>query len=165
MGVFVPPKVNPFSENPTVWPAIVILHLAMLVMPFYVTLTAQIREFVPAERIGRAITSLYLFGLTSAFLAQWLAVEGEQQLRETLLAHDRFLSLRVDDRDPRTARFVNLSVREIQIPDGCLVAVVRREEETIVPGGGTVLRDGDELTIIGETRALERLKERYQLPD
>lgn len=54
------------------WPAIVILHLAMLVMPFYVTLTAQMREFVPSERIGRAITSLYLFGLTSAFLAQWL---------------------------------------------------------------------------------------------
>jgi MFS family permease len=54
------------------WAAVLVLHLAMVVMPFYVTLAAQVREFVPAERLGRAITSLYLFGLTAAFLAQWL---------------------------------------------------------------------------------------------
>lgn len=54
------------------WPAVLVLHLAMVAMPFYVTLTAQVREFVPAQRLGRAITSLYLFGLTAAFLAQWL---------------------------------------------------------------------------------------------
>jgi MFS family permease len=54
------------------WLAVLVLHLAMAVMPFYVTLSAQVREFVPPERIGRAITSLYLFALTSAFLAQWL---------------------------------------------------------------------------------------------
>jgi MFS family permease len=41
-------------------------------MPFYVTLTAQMRDLVPPQRIGRAITSLYLFGLSSACLAQWL---------------------------------------------------------------------------------------------
>jgi hypothetical protein len=44
----------------------------MAVMPFYVTLTAQIRDLVPPQRIGRAITSLYLFGLSGAFLVQWL---------------------------------------------------------------------------------------------
>jgi predicted MFS family arabinose efflux permease len=58
--------------RPPLWVALAILHLAMAAMPFHVTLSAQIREFVPSERIGRAITSLYLFGLTSAFLAQWL---------------------------------------------------------------------------------------------
>jgi predicted MFS family arabinose efflux permease len=58
--------------QPPLWPAVLILHLAMLAMPFYVTLTAQIRDFVPAQRLGRAITSLYLFGLSAAFLAQWL---------------------------------------------------------------------------------------------
>jgi hypothetical protein len=44
----------------------------MVVMPFYVTLTAQVRELVPSGRLGRAITSLYLFGLSAAFVAQWL---------------------------------------------------------------------------------------------
>jgi MFS family permease len=56
----------------SLWAAVLVLHLAMIVMPFYVTLTAQIRELVPLDRLGRAITSLYLFGLSAAFLAQWL---------------------------------------------------------------------------------------------
>jgi predicted MFS family arabinose efflux permease len=54
------------------WAAVLVLHLAMVVMPFYVTLTAQIRDLVPLHRLGRAITSLYLFGLSAACLAQWL---------------------------------------------------------------------------------------------
>jgi hypothetical protein len=48
------------------------LHIAITAMPFYVTLTAQMRDLVAPQRIGRAITSLYLFGLSGAFLAQWL---------------------------------------------------------------------------------------------
>jgi predicted MFS family arabinose efflux permease len=54
------------------WTAVLVLHLAMIVMPFYVTLTAQMRDLVPPQRIGRAITSLYLFALSGAFVAQWL---------------------------------------------------------------------------------------------
>lgn len=54
------------------WAAVLVLHLAMVVMPFYVTLTSQMRDLVPSQRIGRAITSIYLFGLSGAFLAQWL---------------------------------------------------------------------------------------------
>lgn len=54
------------------WAAVLVLHLAMVVMPFYVTLTSQMRDLVPPQRLGRAITSIYLFGLSGAFLAQWL---------------------------------------------------------------------------------------------
>jgi MFS family permease len=60
------------APQPPFWVAVLVLHLAMAVMPFYVTLTAQMRDLVPPQRIGRAITSLYLFGLSSACLAQWL---------------------------------------------------------------------------------------------
>jgi MFS family permease len=60
------------APQPPFWVAVLVLHLAMVVMPFYVTLTAQMRDLVPPQRIGRAITSLYLFGLSSACLAQWL---------------------------------------------------------------------------------------------
>jgi predicted MFS family arabinose efflux permease len=54
------------------WTAVLVLHVAMIVMPFYVTLTSQMRDLVPPHRIGRAITSLYLFALSGAFVAQWL---------------------------------------------------------------------------------------------
>jgi MFS family permease len=60
------------APRPPLWAAVLVLHLAMIVMPFYVTLTTQMRDLVPAQRIGRAITSLYLFGLSGGFLAQWL---------------------------------------------------------------------------------------------
>jgi MFS family permease len=60
------------APRPPFWTAVLVLHLAMVVMPFYVTLTSQMRDLVPPQRIGRAITSIYLFGLSGAFLAQWL---------------------------------------------------------------------------------------------
>jgi predicted MFS family arabinose efflux permease len=60
------------APRPPFWAAVLLLHLAMVVMPFYVTLTAQMRDLVAPERIGRAITSIYLFGLSGAFVAQWL---------------------------------------------------------------------------------------------
>ena len=60
------------APQPPFWVAVLVLHFAMAVMPFYVTLTAQMRDLVPPQRIGRAVTSLYLFGLSGAFLAQWL---------------------------------------------------------------------------------------------
>jgi predicted MFS family arabinose efflux permease len=60
------------APQPPFWVAVSILHIAITAMPFYVTLTAQMRDLVAPQRIGRAITSLYLFGLSGAFLAQWL---------------------------------------------------------------------------------------------
>jgi MFS family permease len=60
------------APRPPFWIAVLVLHVAMVVMPFYVTLATQMRDLVPAQRIGRAITSIYLFGLSGGFLAQWL---------------------------------------------------------------------------------------------
>jgi predicted MFS family arabinose efflux permease len=60
------------APQPPFWVAVSMLHIAITAMPFYVTLTAQMRDLVPPQRTGRAITSLYLFGLSGAFLAQWL---------------------------------------------------------------------------------------------
>ena len=48
------------------------LLLIAVVSPFYVTLTAHSRSFVPVERAGRVLTTINLFALGSAFVAQWL---------------------------------------------------------------------------------------------
>jgi MFS family permease len=56
----------------TLWPALALLHLAAMGAPFYVTLTAHCRGFVPDARAGRAITLLNLVSLVGAFLAQGL---------------------------------------------------------------------------------------------
>ena len=47
------------------------------------------------------------------------------------------------------------------MPEGCLVALIRRKGETIVPRGLTVLLEGDRLTIIGDTQGIEQLNDEY----
>jgi predicted MFS family arabinose efflux permease len=54
------------------WAAVGLLHLIAISSPFYVTLAAHCRGFVPPDRAGRAITMMNLFGLSGAFISQWI---------------------------------------------------------------------------------------------
>ena len=47
------------------------------------------------------------------------------------------------------------------MPEGCLVALIRRKGETIVPRGLTELVEGDRLTIIGDPQGIEKLIKEY----
>jgi MFS family permease len=58
--------------DPGLIPVLVLMHLFALAAPFYVTLTAHSRSFVPLERAGRLITTVNLCALLGAFCAQWL---------------------------------------------------------------------------------------------
>jgi len=55
-------------------------------------------------------------------------------------------------------------VRELQLPAGVLVALIRRNGHGFVPHGSTVLEDGDHLTVIGEPRALREVESRREAP-
>jgi MFS family permease len=54
------------------WTAVALLHLIAFTSPFYVTLAAHCRGFVPAHGAGRAITTMNLFSLSGTFISQWL---------------------------------------------------------------------------------------------
>jgi predicted MFS family arabinose efflux permease len=59
--------------QPPLW-LVVLLFLGLgVASPFYVTLTAHGRSFVPLERAGRLITTINLSALSVAFAAQWLS--------------------------------------------------------------------------------------------
>jgi mannitol/fructose-specific phosphotransferase system IIA component (Ntr-type) len=94
------------------------------------------------------------------FLDEWLADRDEQELKETLLRDDRFLSVRLVPGTP-AASLIGRSLRELQMPEGSLVAMIVRGGRLIVPRGGTVLHAGDRLTILGEPEGLRRLSELY----
>jgi amino acid transporter/mannitol/fructose-specific phosphotransferase system IIA component (Ntr-type) len=94
------------------------------------------------------------------FMAEWLEGRHEQDLKETLLRDDRFLSLRLDA-GTKTESLIGHALRQLDLPPGCLVALIRRYGSTIVPRGQTVLREGDRLTIIGEPAGLRQIAERY----
>jgi MFS family permease len=58
--------------RPPLWLVVVLILALGLATPFYVTLTAHGRSFVPIERAGRLVTTINLAALSLAFVAQWL---------------------------------------------------------------------------------------------
>ena len=94
------------------------------------------------------------------FMGEWLASRDELELKETLLRDDRFLSLQLVS-GSKAEPLIGKALRELELPPGCLIALIRRYGETIVPRGRTVLREGDRLTIIGEPAGLRQLTQQY----
>ena len=81
-------------------------------------------------------------------------------MKEILLRDEHFLSLRLRD-TPRMAPLVRHALRKIDLPEGTLVALIRRQGRTIIPRGDTVLEAGDRLTILGEPSAIRALYRQY----
>ncbi len=95
------------------------------------------------------------------FMPQWLETENEQALKHILLHEERFMSLLLERETP-SAALIGRPVREMQLPDGCLVAVVNRGDEVIIPRGDTRLEQADRLTIVGLPESIVKIRERYQ---
>ena len=95
-----------------------------------------------------------------SFGSDWQESVGEQALKEVLLRDDRFLSL-VIERGTKTTPLIDRALRDLQMPEGSLVALIWRRGQSIVPRGATELREGDRLTIIGEPAGLQSLAELY----
>ena len=60
-----------------------------------------------------------------------------------------------------TSPLIGRALRDITLPEGCLVAVIRREGDTIVPRGSTEVLDGDWLTVIGSTKGIRELRQQF----
>lgn len=94
------------------------------------------------------------------FMEDWLADEDEQDLKETLLRDDRFLNI-VLQKNTKSGQLIGRALKDIDMPEGSLVALIRRHGNIIVPRGRTRLEAGDRLTIIGEADGIAELLEQY----
>ena len=94
------------------------------------------------------------------FMPAWLAADSEQTLKEILLRDERFVSIPVDPDTPG-AQLADQPLHAMALPDDVLVAMIRRRNRVFVPRGGTVLRNGDRLTVIGEPASLLRVARKY----
>ncbi len=95
------------------------------------------------------------------FMSEWLAATDDEELKETLLRDKRFLSLRLNAKN-KSAPLIGHMIQEIAIPEGCLITLIRRGNQFIIPKGSTVLQEGDRLTIIGTPEGIQRLYRRYE---
>lgn len=90
------------------------------------------------------------------FIDDWLLSADEQELKETLLRDDRFLSVQLSDGHPGR-RWIGQSIKELDLPEDVLVALIQRHGRSIVPQWRTSLQEGDRITIIGEPAQLNIL--------
>ena len=95
------------------------------------------------------------------FMEAWLSASNHQELKEAILRDDRLLTLTVEPGTP-SATLIGQALKDILLPEGTLIALVRRGPEVIIPRGATVLESGDRLTIIGEPAGLDALGGRFK---
>jgi Trk K+ transport system NAD-binding subunit len=56
---------------------------------------------------------------------------------------------------------IGRQLREVSLPDGTLIAMIRRGDELVIPRGDTMLLNGDRLTVIGRPEGVSALRDRY----
>ena len=94
-------------------------------------------------------------------MTQWLTASTNQEMKEILLREDRFLSLRLEI-GMATETLIDLPIRQLSFPEDCLVALIHRRGQMVVPRGSTILEKDDQLTIIGDEKGIQTLKNLYQ---
>jgi len=97
------------------------------------------------------------------FMAQWLGARNEQELKEVLLRDERFLSLQLKP-EGRGGWLIGHSLSDLDLPSGCLVALIRRNDDLIIPRGDTILEVGDWVTIIGSPEGIQALRKNALAP-
>ena len=95
------------------------------------------------------------------FVDEWNNAKDEQEIKEALVHEDRLLSIIVEKHTPSSS-LIDKALKDIRFPEGCLVAILRRQGKTIIPKGNTVIKEGDRITIIGEPKGMGELKEIYE---
>jgi len=95
------------------------------------------------------------------FSESWKAARNSRELKETMLHDDNILSLKLR-RGGRAEAMIGKRVSELDFPDGCLVAGLRRDGRNITPRGHTLFQEGDRIAIIGDREAIEALESRFK---
>ncbi len=95
-----------------------------------------------------------------SFAEEWNNAKDEQELKEALLHDDNFYALHIV-KGKKTELFINKKLKEILLPNGCLVALLQRGGEIIVPKGNTQIYEGDRITVIGDPESMKELNKLY----
>jgi len=94
------------------------------------------------------------------FMNDWLDARNKEELKDLLSGDERFLSLQLRQKTP-SGSFIGMKIKDLKLPAGNLIAVIRREGETIVPSGNTQLEENDHLTIIGTEDSIRKFQDLY----
>lgn len=92
------------------------------------------------------------------FLDRWIAATDERTLKEVLLSDERLVHVRLQQHTPSEA-WIDKEIMEIELPGECLVTIIERNNEIIIPKGRTKLHSGDVLSILGYPKDIQELRQ------
>ena len=108
------------------------------------------------------ITSVLLQGSSISLVASWLKMndpkEAPYHYPMDFVPEVDINSQLVELAIPGTSPVVGKSIMELSLPKGALIVLITREDDTIVPDGGTVLEPGDTLLVLADGESLANMR-------
>ncbi|MFH5830784.1 amino acid permease [Halalkalibaculum sp. DA3122] len=93
-----------------------------------------------------------------SFIDRWNNARHEGELREVLLRDERFINITIS-MENKTRTLTGQKIKEVDLPGESLVAIIKRDGKITIPHGDTIIKEGDQLSIIGEKQDIEAIKE------
>ena len=90
------------------------------------------------------------------YTGEWLQLEDDESIRQQFLRSGKVLEIKLNN-----SKLVGKEIREIQMHEACLVALITRGEMMVIPHGQTRLEEGDMITLIGDLDAVEEMIEMF----
>ena len=94
------------------------------------------------------------------FSERWLEADSHSDIRSTLL-EDRSILTVVVDPEGATAEWVDARIRDLDLPQGVLIALIRRGDDVIFPDGNTRFDPADRVSFLGEEQGLDAVRDRW----
>jgi len=94
------------------------------------------------------------------FMHEWLDCDCEHEIKEILHRDEHFIYL-ILQKETRTASIIGKTVRDVDLPAGCLIEIVHRGDDVQIPRDDTVLMEEDRLTIIGGPLGIQNIHQQY----
>lgn len=91
------------------------------------------------------------------FLERWKRSVNEKELKNVLLTDERFINVRLHEHS-RTEEWIGKAIKEVRLPGECLIAIIERDGDIVIPKGKTTLESGDVLSILGYPDDIKILK-------
>ncbi len=94
------------------------------------------------------------------FVDKWLSAKNEHELKDVLLFDEEFFSIMISSEN-KSADLIGMEIKNLDIPNNCLITTIRRSGKTLVPKGKTVLLELDRIIIMGDSAGINVLRKRY----
>lgn len=108
------------------------------------------------------ITSVLIQGTTIPVVAKWLGVDSPDSQTKTEHVEFEFNydgnSQKIELVVPNTSVAIGKQVVELGLPQSAIIILIKRESNSIVPSGGTVINGGDKLLFLVENKDLPKIQ-------